>query len=41
VRPRWHFIVRQAILALAFLAGCAAGLAIAVLTGLVRLRWLQ
>jgi hypothetical protein len=39
--PRWRLIVRRTILVLAFLAGCIAGLAIAVLTGLVRLSWLE
>jgi hypothetical protein len=38
--PRLRLIVRRAILAMAFLAGCIVGLAVAVLTGLVRLRWL-
>jgi hypothetical protein len=39
--PRWRAIVRRTILALAFLAGCIVGLAIAVLTGLLRLPWLK
>jgi hypothetical protein len=39
--PRLRLIVRHAILVLVFLAGCIAGLAIAVLTGLVRLPWLK
>jgi hypothetical protein len=36
-----RLIVRRTILALAFLAGSTVGLAIAVLTGLVRLPWLE
>jgi hypothetical protein len=39
--PRLRLIVRRTILVLVFLAGCIAGLAIAVLTGLVRLPWLE
>jgi hypothetical protein len=35
--PRWHLIARRTILVLVFLACCIVGLAIAVLTGLVRL----
>jgi hypothetical protein len=37
--PRLRLIVRRTILALAFLAGCIAGLAIAAAVGLVRVRW--
>jgi hypothetical protein len=36
-----RLVIRRAILVLTFLAGCIAGLAIAMLTGLVRLPWLQ
>jgi hypothetical protein len=39
--PRLRLIVRRTILVLVFLAGCIVGLAIAVLTGLVRLPWLE
>jgi hypothetical protein len=39
--PRLRLFVRRTILALAFLAGCIVGVAIAVLTGLVRLPWLE
>jgi hypothetical protein len=38
---RWRLFVRRTILVLVFLAGCVAGLTITVLTGLVRLPWLQ
>jgi hypothetical protein len=39
--PRLRLFVRRPNLALAFLAGRIAGLAITVLTGLVRLPWLE
>jgi hypothetical protein len=39
--PRLRLIVRRPILVLVFLAGCIAGLAIAALTGLVGLPWLE
>jgi hypothetical protein len=39
--PRFRLLVRRAIMGLVFLAGCIIGLAIAVLTGLVRLPWLK
>jgi hypothetical protein len=39
--PRLRLFVRRTILTRASLAGCIFGIAIAVLTGLVRLPWLQ
>jgi hypothetical protein len=39
--PRFRLIVRRTILVVVFLAGYIAGLAIAVLTGLLRLPWLE
>jgi hypothetical protein len=37
--PRLRLIVGRTILVLVFLAGCIAGLAIAAVIGLVRVRW--
>jgi hypothetical protein len=39
--PRFRLFIRRTIFVLVFLAGCIAGLAIALLTGLVQLPWLQ
>jgi hypothetical protein len=41
MHPRLRLFVRRTILVLVLLAGCIAGLAMAVLTWLVRQPWLQ